>query len=523
MQRPLSIRPMRLGNHRRCWQRGLVLIAGFWAGCLLFGGEFSSQLTAAETRPMSASAATTAALPGKPNPAPARVVDQRPQGTLFIVGGALRFNNRDVWVRMIERAPRPAGKLVAFEKPQTKPEPQSAPRPESKPEQPGLSEKVPPKPAATASTSEIASAGGIPLRPRFAVFPTASSNPLASGARIVDTLNRHGADAFVVPVTQANANQPLEQAAQEAALVEQVRSCGGVFFTGGEQRRIVEALYTKEGKNTPMLDAVWDVYRRGGVIAGTSAGAAVMSHIMCREARNVLATLQHGVKTGKEVDRGLGFLDADWFVDQHALVRGRFARALVIMRSQGLKYGLGVDENTAIEVRYGQQAEVVGDRGALVLDLSQAVMDDKIVGFNLKNAKLSYLEDGDAIDLKSLRITAAPEKRSGRQFPALPPERAATSNPDGNIPPLFTNDILGNTTVADVLTKLIASNRREAIGLAFDGHKAREAPSPGFEFRFYRDAESNGWATSDFGGEAYTVTNIRLDVRPIQITGPLYK
>ena len=72
---------------------------------------------------------------------------------------------------------------------------------------------------------------------------------------------------------------------------------------------------------------MWDVYRRGGVVVGTSAGAAVMSHIMYRDARNVLETLNKGVSMGHEIAYGLGFLDATWFVEQHSLTRGRFARA----------------------------------------------------------------------------------------------------------------------------------------------------------------------------------------------------
>ena len=108
-------------------------------------------------------------------------------------------------------------------------------------------------------------------------------------------------------------------------------------------------------------------------------------------------------------------------------------------------------------------------------------------------------------------------------MPPKPPELkvAALSTTDSN--PLWTNDILGNSTVADMLVRLIQGRKDEAIGLAFDGAAARLQSTPGFEFRFYRGADSAGWSTGAFGGETYTVTNIRLDVRPVQIAGPLYK
>jgi len=62
----------------------------------------------------------------------------------------------------------------------------------------------------------------------------------------------------------------------------------------------------------------------------------------------------------------------------------------------------------------------------------------------------------------------------------------------------------------------------EAIGLAFDGAAARETSVEGFEFKFIRDQECIAWYTELFGGDDYTVMNIRLDIRPIRITGPLY-
>ncbi len=44
-----------------------------------------------------------------------------------------------------------------------------------------------------------------------------------------------------------------------------------------------------------------------------------------------------------------------------------------------------------------------------------------------------------------------------------------------------------------------------------------------FSPRFYRAADSRGWYSSANGASTYTVSNIHLDVRPVQIAGPLYK
>jgi cyanophycinase len=352
---------------------------------------------------------------------------------------------------------------------------------------------------------------------RIAVFPTASGDPVKKGGWVISALNKAGADAFLVPVAWRKVPLKPQEAVSDPDLVAQVREATGVFLIGGEQDRIVKALYTPEGQPTPMLDAVWDVYRKGGVIAGTSAGAAVMSRVMYRDAESVLETMLRGVRWGKEIDRGLGFLDGEWFVDQHCLVRGRFARALVAMHDQGFKYGLGVDENSAVIVRNGHEVQVIGYKGALVLDLSHAESDSDLERFNLKNVRLTYLDRGDRFDLKTLEVTPSEEKLDEDKLDPKSPSFRPTMKR-----PLFFNDILGNTTVVDLMGKLMENIHGEAIGLAFDGVEARKQSVDGFEFKFTRDDETVAWYTEAFGGDDYTVLNMRLDIRPIRITGPLY-
>ena len=352
---------------------------------------------------------------------------------------------------------------------------------------------------------------------KIAVIPAASSFPEKNGKRAVDILNATGAEAFFVPVAPTGLDMDCQTAVHDPQLVEQVRQATGVFFIGGAQARIRQALVAANGQNSPMLDAIWDVYRRGGVVAGTSAGAAIMSRVMFREAGVVLATMLNGVQMGKEVDHGLGFLDPDWFVDQHCLVRGRFARALVAMQSQNVKLGIGIDEDTALVVRNGNAAQVIGYRGAVVMDLTNATNDTNVEGFNLRNAKLSYLNRGDKLDLETLVVTPAPQKLADRKIDPSAPDFKPFSGRR-----IFFSDILANTALTDVMRRIIDHKDGQAIGLAFDGVAALSGTTPGFEFRFYRDKDSIGWETEAFGSGDYTIQNIHLDIRPIQIKGPLY-
>jgi len=139
---------------------------------------------------------------------------------------------------------------------------------------------------------------------RFVVFGTASGNPERSAARVVALLESHGAEAESLPVAPKLPGVDVAQAVRDPELIARVNAARGVFFTGGAQERIVDALQPG-GQPTPLLKAIRGVLDRGGVVAGTSAGAAVMSHVMFRDAPDLLAVMKGTLRDGKEVDRGL--------------------------------------------------------------------------------------------------------------------------------------------------------------------------------------------------------------------------
>jgi cyanophycinase len=374
------------------------------------------------------------------------------RGSLVIIGGALRPDNAAVWERIVQLA---GGKGA-----------------------------------------------------RIAVFASASATPEKTGASLVARLNKYGANAFFVPVAVKLTGLDYQAAAEDPNLAAAVRSAGGAFFAGGDQSRITLALRRPDGSNSAVLDALWQMYRGGGVIAGTSAGAAIMSSTMFGEPKTVLATLKLGVVDGSEITTGLGFIGDDVFIDQHLLVRGRFARMLPAMLKKGYKLGLGIDENTAMVVSPNRDVEVIGYKGALLIDLSGATAQDG--PFNVSNVHLSYLDSGDRFNIATHAFTPAPDKSDGKLDPAKPYYRE----------PLFSADILGNSTVVDLMGKLIDSDQLDAIGVTL-GSPNGVQPDLGFEFRFSRTGESVGYQSAST--EAYSVYNVRLDIRPIQIRRPLYQ
>lgn len=390
--------------------------------------------------------------PAPPPPTPQVEVKAPPKGTLVIIGGGLRGENEPVWERIVELA---GGKGA-----------------------------------------------------RIAVFGSASANPERAAKLDVERLNFYGADAFVVPVAVRLPNSDYRAAANDPALAALVQGAAGAYFVGGDQARITEALRKPDGSPTLILDALWDMYRRGGVIAGTSAGAAIMSKTMFYNVSSVLGTLKRGVADGMEMAPGLGFIGDDIFVDQHLLVRGRFARMLPVMLTKGYKLGLGIDENTAMIIHPNREVEVLGYKGALLLDLSSAT---SVPGdFNVSNARLSYLDNGDRFNITTHKFTPSPDKANGKFDPARPYYKG----------PLFTADVLGHTTIVDLMTKLLDSDQPDAIGIAFGSPRDLQADL-GFEFRLSRINDSVGFASAV--ADAYSVYNVRLDVRPIKIQQPFYQ
>ncbi|MCC2954736.1 cyanophycinase [Massilia sp. IC2-477] len=352
----------------------------------------------------------------------------------------------------------------------------------------------------------VALAGG--RGARIAVFATAAENPTREGGMAVANLNRHGAQAFLVPLAPRLAGSDVRRAADDPAIVDVVRGAGGAFFTGGDQARITGSLRRPDGSNSAVLDALWAMYRRGGVIAGTSAGAAIMSSTMFYDPPlDVIPILKHGVVDGKDIAPGLGFIGDDVFIDQHLLVRGRFARMLPAMLSKGYKLGLGIDENTAAVVGPNREVTVIGYTGALVLDLFEATTNKTQPVFNLSNARISYVDNGDRFHLVNRTYVPGPGKE--------PVDRNMREYREA----LFYTDILGNTSVVNLLEKLVDSNLERATGLAFEGPTSR-SPERGFEFSFSRAPDSKEFVTNR--EDAWSIYRIRMDVRPVKMQQPLY-
>ena len=345
---------------------------------------------------------------------------------------------------------------------------------------------------------------------KIAIIPAASGKPDAAGKLTADTLNRHGANAFIIPLSLNYKDNSHKDIVKNPHWIAKLREASGVYFTGGDQEKITQVLLQADGKKSPMLEAIWDMYRSGAVIAGSSAGAAIMSTSMSYVAP--LSAMKSGLVDGKDIVPGLGFVGSEVFVDQHFIIRGRFARMIPIMLKANYKLGLGIDENTAMVISKQTDVEIIGYKGALLIDLNDAKTDPAESDFNVSNVKLSYLDQGDKFNLLTKVLTVPKDKIAGK----------VNANAPYNNEHLFYPDILANSTAVDLMFKLIDNKQTEAIGLAFsDGEDIR--PELGFEFKFRKTPDSVGYFSGASGTATYSIRDLRLDIRPIKMSLPLYR
>jgi cyanophycinase len=143
----------------------------------------------------------------------------------------------------------------------------------------------------------------------------------------------------------------------EQELADLLRGVGGVFFTGGDQLRISSQI-----GDTPIERLIRELHAQGGLIAGTSAGASIMSDTML-----VSGASDETHRIGDlRMAPGLGLIH-DVVIDQHFAERGRFGRLLGAVAHNPRLLGIGIDEDTAIIVE-GGMFEVHGRSGVYVVD-----------------------------------------------------------------------------------------------------------------------------------------------------------
>jgi cyanophycinase len=395
-----------------------------------------------------------------------------PKGSLVIVGGGLNYDNKSVFTQLIELA--------------------------------GGADK--------AIFSVIPSASGVATQ----TFVSFSKQLIAFGVK--------PGNIHLIPIAKVDDDSTTDvnesnwsNNGNDPKLAELVRKSSCVWFSGGDQSRTIKTLTKPDGSQTPVLEAVWEVFRSGGVVGGTSAGAAIMSDPMIG-AGNSLSALQHGVVTDYKGDdfpesdgvlltHGLGFFPLG-MVDQHFNARARLARLIMAMMHdpKNTTIGFGVDENTAL-IYNGKLKilQVAGTDGVTIVNTSKAAISQVQNLPLIENVLISYLDEGDVYDIISGKIIPAKGKKNtiGNEY-------------YNNVNPALGGMFSGSATnFLNLVTVHLMDNKAvdKVQNINFTDKET------GFLVTLGKIPESKGFYTDKPGGvERYTVIDIRMDIAPVKIT-----
>ncbi|WP_019674449.1 cyanophycinase [Arsukibacterium perlucidum] len=367
-------------------------------------------------------------------------------------------------------------------------------------------------------------AGG-ELQARIAVIPAASGQPVKYFKQFKADMVRYGLDEdqmtlFPVAVKDDKSTKDVDESqwrsgATDIKLAEQLSQFTAVWFLGGDQLNIT-ATMAPDGERSVLLEAVWHLYQRGGVVGGTSAGAAMMSDVM------IAAGDSWGALTAGTTDtysgmqdqengplmlaQGLGFFPHA-IIDQHFDRKARFGRLIVAAELNKATYplGFGIDENTAlVYTAHNNSAQVIGAGAVTAIDVSNAGRIKNPHGYHIENVRISVMQGGDRYHFDT------------EQFVANPLKSATVGHEYLNLAkPVVSGVFSRNSRLKDMLTFDLVDNKgsKEVISYLHQGEGV------GFTLRFSQDEYTTGyWQYLDGLLDSGSAFGVRLDIVPAEFS-----
>lgn len=223
-------------------------------------------------------------------------------------------------------------------------------------------------------------------------------------ARLFETLRADTVEVLRI----RNREDALEALDRSSGILDLLDFASGLFITGGSQLRISTAL-----GGTQIAAAIRRRHAEGMVVAGTSAGAAILSEHMISMGDSGCTPRRRLVQMAK----GLG-LAPDLIIDQHFRQRDRLGRLSTALSYNPGPLGIGVDEDTAAMIGADGVLQVIGSGGVTVLDASAMRYTDspevrRTQPLALLGLKLDLLTAGCRYDLRR-RIGLPPAAEAGQ-------------------------------------------------------------------------------------------------------------
>ncbi len=251
-------------------------------------------------------------------------------------------------------------------------------------------------------------AGG--TKARIVVVPTASETP-SERARDYEELFAEFRPASINTVHIAERPD-----ASDPALIKLIGETTLFMFGGGDQLRLSSLI-----GGTPLHSELLQRYRTEGcVVAGTSAGAAVIPETMIFQNNR----FQSCRKGGIEMTKGLGLIQ-DAIFDTHFVQRARISRLMHAVATNPALLGIGIEEDTGLCIEDESRATVIGTGTVIIVDgrdieinhIGYAKNQDP---FTLTNVRYSVLTAGVVYDIaKRVVLDPGPTAPQGSIIPRI--------------------------------------------------------------------------------------------------------
>jgi len=379
-------------------------------------------------------------------------------GTLVIVGGALKTDNANVYRAFIDAA-LPAGPVV--------------------------------------------------------IIPAASGQPSRSANGFADDLVSHGFDRerisiFPLAMKDDSTTENVDESlwlnnAWSREQLDKIVNAAGFWFTGGDQTRITTMLIGEKGEESPLLTLLRKRLADGAVIGGSSAGAAIMSREMIAGGdsfRALLEPLAGEYNSIEEQDsgrlhmsRGLGFMPTG-IVDQHFDRKARLGRLVRAMAATGQARAYGVDENTALVVNLESgEARALGSGSVTLINATDAQF-----GFGKKQLvsglELSVIAGGTSFRLVDFEVVSGQGKPTvgNEYFGYAPIQGGGMAFSNSRLDQALGYDLLDNDN----------STRLKRFSVDQQGRI--------LVYIFTQTPGSNGYWRREGSGERYTLSRVRFDI-----------
>ena len=334
------------------------------------------------------------------------------------------------------------------------------------------------------------------------VIAAAHNRPKLYGSFTLRAYQRYGSSADLIPLAEdfQEFSTDYKLTTQDQELANRIRAASSIFFVGGAPQRLSNVLSEESGQVTALATAILENYQSGGLIIGGIPGATALA-----TDTDLLEVLTQGEISSHHLVSGLGLIDNNWFVDQHVFGNGRLATSLVAMHQLGLHYGIGVGLDTAAVVHNGI-VEVLGNRGVALIDVSNASFSKKKSGMEIKGVRLSYLENGDRVQMDTLALI--PYNKKANDFELLPKTNASENFSVDTF--ISSQNVLVPGEFVRLMYDALDAESGQSTGFAPLEGSSRK----GFLFRFYTGADSRGWLSTATGEDRFTLQNIYLDISP---------